>query len=1062
MTPEPDPLQPYRTTPGTADKKIANPVPAACPAWQNPRPPGAVDVFFFLIVCGLAFLLASTPARNSDLWLHLALGRHLAHGSAAGPASEPFSSTTAGVPWTDPTWLSDLLLYELYALGGGTALVAVKAGLVTVLAGLFFCFRRRQTRVGWLALAAGCAVLALGPWLLLQSLLFSVIGVVLTLWLLERPVLVEPSEVGKARTLRWLLVPLFALWANLDGWFLLGPVLVGLYALGSVLRNDELGMMNDESRQNPATSCPSFIIHRSSFILFAAVLAACLLTPAHYHAFAWPVPLGLTHAERAWMSDPGGQGLVVSPFGSLFRSSPVFASAGAWAYYFLLAAGAVSFALSRAWPAGRLLVWLALAALSAYQARTIPFFAAVAGPVLGLNLQEWARTLSDSEQRRRLEIAVRGVGVLAGLLLLVLAWPGWLGPAPYQPRAWTVEPDASLLRLAQQLETWHAQQKVRPDRFALTFSPEAAHYLAWFCPAEKGFVDSRWPLFDRVADDFVRMRQCLLEGSKALPPLLDPYQIDRIVLYDPDWGRTTRAYRSLFQSEGEWELLALEGGAALFGRRSSTSPWSAFDWKRAAYHPEPERRAPLTAPQTLPPPGLFDPFYQVPLDRSPDRAEAWLYLLTFDLLAPRRQDEEARAWLLALGAGLVGVGPEPNPGLPATLAVRLLLVPLPTPAPVAQQFALARAAFRDRGPPEALLLTIRAARRALAADPRDGGAWLLLAEAYLRLARQTAEQGQQTSLPLLGAIRKAQTITALEQAVLHRPNLDQAHALLAQLYYGSGQLDRALDHLRARLRISAEEAARGGEEGKLAAQRQTLLDSDVARLEALVAQAQQVYQGNVAGSTDPSKVYDRAQLAARHGLTRQALEMLLESHPAIFGKPGFQMQLRLMMEAGRAFEVRDWLEPDHEAMLGFSQYHALLAQAAAACGDYAGADAELDRLSDELRHVGVSRTQILPVRPAVGVQVAQAVLSGFTCGQGGPATLTGTAFLQYQALSPVEGAVALLRQHADLLVLRGLLAVEAGEMEAARGDLDTALGEGLDFPARPLAQQIRSRMKDEG
>src|SRR5439155_4036770 len=98
--------------------------------------------------------------------------------------------------------------------------------------------------------------------------------------------------------------------------------------------------------------------------------------------------------------------------------------------------------------------------------------------------------------------AAQVVGVLAGLALLVLAWPGWLQPAPYQPRGWAVEPDGSLVRLARELDRRHAQQPSRPDRIALTFSPEVAHHLAWFCPSENGFLDSRWPLFDGVAEDF--------------------------------------------------------------------------------------------------------------------------------------------------------------------------------------------------------------------------------------------------------------------------------------------------------------------------------------------------------------------------------------------------------------------------------------------------------------------------------------------------------------------------------------------------------------------------------
>src|SRR5205085_7450049 len=100
---------------------------------------------------------------------------------------------------------------------------------------------------------------------------------------------------------------------------------------------------------------------------------------------------GLTHAERALLGDPLGQGLVVSPFRRPFTTAPAFASPGGWAYCLLVAAGAASFALrGRAPHPGRLLAWLALAALSLYQARAIPFFAVAAGPILALNLQEWA------------------------------------------------------------------------------------------------------------------------------------------------------------------------------------------------------------------------------------------------------------------------------------------------------------------------------------------------------------------------------------------------------------------------------------------------------------------------------------------------------------------------------------------------------------------------------------------------------------------------------------------------------------------------------------------------
>ena len=355
--------------------------------------------------------------------MHLASGRALVHGQASF-GTDPFASTTAGVYWVNHSWLSDVVLYALYEIGDGMALVIAKAALVTALAGLFFCFRRRGTRAGLAALAAAAAVLALGPWLLLQPVLASLLGTALTLYLLERPALVrgQRSEVRGQKTLilaRWLLVPLFALWANLDAWFLLGPVLVSLYALGEAVRRRPLAERAAYRGEL-----------RSLTLLTLAGLAACFLTPFHYHTFAWPVPLGLSHAEQAWMHDPLGQGLVVSPFVGRLAAASAFAGVGGWAYCLLLAAGAASFVLrGKTLHPGRLLVWLALAALSAYQARAIPFFAVAAGPILALNLQEWSRAAVPAERRLRLAAALRGAG----------RWPGWPcwsrpGPAGCNPR----------------------------------------------------------------------------------------------------------------------------------------------------------------------------------------------------------------------------------------------------------------------------------------------------------------------------------------------------------------------------------------------------------------------------------------------------------------------------------------------------------------------------------------------------------------------------------------------------------------------------------------------------
>ncbi len=287
-------------------------------------------------------------------------------------------------------------------------------------------------------------------------------------------------------------------------------------------------------------------------------------------------------------------------------------------------------------------------------------------------------------------------------------------------------------------------------------------------------------------------------------------------------------------------------------------------------------------------------------------------------------------------------------------------------------------------------------------------------------------------------------------------------------------MDATLDHLRAELDLARRRLRETVNDAGL-----SRLGDDVEQVEALVQRSLAVYEANAADKDDPYKVFERARLAARHGLVRKALAMLMESGPVIFGNAGTLLQLDLMLRLGRAPEVRAWLDRDIEKMLGFSTYHWLRAQAAAACGDYVGADSEMELLIVEARRLGVTAEQALPVRSVVALRVAEAVLVRPAAGSG-PAGLAGALFLRFRALSPLSGTPAgLLRTEADRRVLRGLLALEAGNVEAVREQFRAAVelwgragqggvitphapGAGLDFPGRPIAQEALELLEGTG
>src|SRR4051794_2220460 len=73
-----------------------------------------LDAALVGLVLAFAFLVASFPARRTDVFEHLAAGRLVAHGEYPF-GSDPFTVPGARAPggWVNHAWLSDLVLYLL-------------------------------------------------------------------------------------------------------------------------------------------------------------------------------------------------------------------------------------------------------------------------------------------------------------------------------------------------------------------------------------------------------------------------------------------------------------------------------------------------------------------------------------------------------------------------------------------------------------------------------------------------------------------------------------------------------------------------------------------------------------------------------------------------------------------------------------------------------------------------------------------------------------------------------------------------------------------------------------
>jgi hypothetical protein len=420
----------------------------------------------FLLVAAtiaFAFLAASFAATNSDLWMHLATGRLIAAGDYSF-GTDPFSYLTQGKRWVNHAWLFDLAAYEVFQHLGGAALVGLKAVGVAVLAGIMVRIGVLSGAPVWLACGSTLlAVLAMSPRLLVQPQCVSLLFLAVCFSLLN------------AGATRWVPM-LLAVWVNIDAWFILGLGMVLVFAAG---------------RGRAALPSADSGSRLSGWRFAAVCIAACLLNPHHVFAFAPPPELDPAVWDR-FHGDPHFAGFFASPW--------KLTGIASWSFPVLLGLSGLSVLLNRKWIA----VWLPLAALACWQARLVPFFAVIAGPMLAMNLAK----LAPRSDRR--------ITLLATVFLIVIAWPGWLQSWGARDRAlaWEVVPDPSLARAAERIH----ELRLAGVR---TSQPDVAHYIAWFAPGTRTGTDSRLNLTDGRVEDAASMAP-----AWGLYPASDRYELE--------------------------------------------------------------------------------------------------------------------------------------------------------------------------------------------------------------------------------------------------------------------------------------------------------------------------------------------------------------------------------------------------------------------------------------------------------------------------------------------------------------------------------------------------------
>ena len=168
--------------------------------------------------------LFSTEIADSDFWWHLKTGQYLVETHRL-PVPDPFSYTagpTNSLQHFNLTheWLAQAIMYGVYALGGFTAVILVRALLLTGMCALAGALAARLSGDFYLGIAAAFAAASLAVnFAADRPGLATFFFVALFLFLLEW------------QRAPWLLPPLMLLWANCHSGFFLGWLILLAYSI---------------------------------------------------------------------------------------------------------------------------------------------------------------------------------------------------------------------------------------------------------------------------------------------------------------------------------------------------------------------------------------------------------------------------------------------------------------------------------------------------------------------------------------------------------------------------------------------------------------------------------------------------------------------------------------------------------------------------------------------------------------------------------------------------------------------------------------------------------------
>ena len=414
---------------------------------------------FAILFVGLLFAACLMPAQ-SDTWWQLRAGEEMWR-SGRIMLRDEFTHTVAGQPWPNHEWLSQIVFFGAYQLGGMPLLTMMCAVAVTAAWAIVISLTP-GVPLARVALVAAAAISSADSWTV-RPQVFTLTLFATTLWILVR------------RRGVWVLPAMFVIWANLHGGVSLGGLLIVAAAIASMLSRD------GETRT------------------LAGIGALCL-------AGTFLTPLGWS----LWLEIPRSLARLHS-YGVLEWRAPGFSQATDIVFWIAGAATLAVIVVKRQMirssvPSTLAVSTVLLFLLAARSARHIPEFFLCAAPAVATLCKFGSERRAPAARSRSMVVpnaALFAFTTASAVLFVVNAWH-----EPLPRLRWTPLPVQTMAAISD-----------CPGRLYNRY--DEGGYLIWFMKDRKVFIDSRQ---DPFPDDLV-LEHIRVEQSGDYQTMFDRYDI---------------------------------------------------------------------------------------------------------------------------------------------------------------------------------------------------------------------------------------------------------------------------------------------------------------------------------------------------------------------------------------------------------------------------------------------------------------------------------------------------------------------------------------------------------